>query len=229
MKRLIILIFVLIHSLIIYSQSKDFERACIILKNGDTLFGQIEKKSDLKLSFEIYFKNDIPTDSSNFYKPDQLKGFILNENNQVYHSVTYCYFNGIERTYTKRFAKEIFKDKVVLYKLDIPQEETNYTYETYNSYAYVLRQDTVDYTLSQREVIIIRDRDPTHSTPSSVNGNQMFMKETYSSLKKEYAGIMRYLFRDCSSAFNKIDYITFCDKDILSIIKKYNNCLIQPK
>jgi len=213
-----------------YCLAKVYERGYIINNQGDSLSGQIMKTRNIDLSFEIIFKPRMDSDYTVIYTPDSIREFCFIDDQIIYNSVQYWYYINDEKRYAKRFAKQIYCDKFTLYKLDIPKEETYYEFEAYKLYAYVLKLDTAFYTLSQREKIIIKESDvpTTFNESSAILPVQQFKPiKTYSTLKKEYVYILRYLLRDCSKGLQNVDHLDFQDKAFVSFFKKYGNCFIK--
>lgn len=219
MKRiLIILLLVLLKSSNILCYS--FNNGFIVMPNNDTIKGYINNKSDESLSFGIEFKIDLNCDTFIKYSPGQIKSFGFSESKKSYFAVDYVYRKDTLQISYIRFGLLIYNGKTTLYKLEIPMEEQNYTYEMSKSYSYIIQKSNKLYTLSQsEEVKKIEDK-----SLSYYKGREFHVTHTIPVLHKYYKGVLSYLLNDCPSLQPIINNLEFNDKSILKLLKKYDNC-----
>ena len=219
-KKYIIIIVLILTNFTLQAQLGSFKDGYIVLTNNDTVYGQIRKKNDISLSFEVQFKSLKATDTAKIFSPFDLNSFGFLDDQINYKSLDFYNRINSKKIYSRRFAKQLISDYVSLYKINLAKEETNYTYETVLSYAYVLQIDTNYYSLTQEESAFKQVE-----FRSSYFNNQLFHRmPTYSILKKHYYGVIKYLFYDCPKISNAIRYVDFYDKDMIKIIEKYNQC-----
>jgi hypothetical protein len=189
------------------AQSAGFEKGFVI-QQKDTIAGFIQIASDEELSQSIKFKKDPALDSFTEYYPGDISAFGFEGNGFRFATVRVELFNGSTTRQVSRFAKLLLSGYANLYKLQLPKAEQSVILKRNNTFLYILRNDTVDYTLGQYEVMEANSRVRLH---------------------KRYVGMLRVAFLDCTTqgdgqeAFdlNKLD---FNDKAIMEAVTRYNNC-----
>ena len=227
MEKLFVSFLIFINSFVLVSVLHGADAVYIITTDGDTIYGLIENKKEIILSNSIDFRSNEFPDSIVALGPNSIIGFTILKKNQVYQSVQYRSNVNDEKNDVRRFGKLIYNNEVLLYKIAVPHEETNYTYESRDSYAYILKIDTAYYTLSQREIIIQKESDgPIQLFPNSmIKGQQIQTIETYSILKKDYIYSLRYLLRNCQKGLHAVNNLGFYDKAMILFISEYEICL----
>ena len=198
-----------------FSQKKKYVDGYIVSLNNDTLYGQIVKRNAQALSQSITFKSK---DSLTTYTPDGLSAFGFINKQQNYQSINYEAYQQGKKVPARQFGKILCKGYLRLYKVYLSNHETNYTYKIKRNYAYVIQTDTSAYTLSQYEKI------KTEQETALFYQQESQRTRTYSTLRKEYLGILSYIFQDCPEVRNTISEVDFYDHDMIAIVKKYNTC-----
>ena len=202
-----------------FSQRKQFDNDYVVFFCGDTLHGQIQKASNILLSQGIKFKENCKSDSVISYAPYDVTEFCISDKQKKYRSVNFESRREGNKETIRRFGELLFSDQIDLYKLYLSDDEINYTHKSRKkNFAYVMQVDTVFYTLSQYEIV-------RQNQESAWFGKQEFKNtRTYSMLKKEYIGVLNYVFNDCPKINRSIAKVNFYDSDIIGIIKKYIEC-----
>lgn len=201
------------------SLSAQTESAQITLQTGEILTGQIDFSNRSSLSKAIRFRDVNYTDSIKVFSPEMVVEFSLPQKKEIYKPVTYKINTDSGSVVEKRFAQILFEDLVGLYKIILTTREAQYVYKHYGNYAYVLRIDSMDYSLIQSEKITVKNE--------SLSDYQLKVpfreKKTYSTLRKEFQGVLFVAFKDYPAIYKLIPRVKFYDKEMIAIVRKYND------
>lgn len=195
------------------------QSAQITLITGEKLTGQIDYTNRSSLSKEILFRDVNNTDDIKVLSPEMVIEFSLPKKKETYKSVAYKLNTDSGSVVEQRFAQILFEDVVGLYKITLTTSETQYVYKSYRNYAYVLRIDSMDYSLNQSEKITVQN-ESLSDYQLKVPFREM---NTYSTLRKEYQGVLYYAFKDYPAIYKHIPRVKFYDKEIIAIVRKYND------
>jgi len=183
------------------AQSSIFDKGYIIQKN-DTIRGYLKNAPELDLTKQLYFKSDLNQDSLINYKPTDITGFGFEASGINYASVKAEIIKGSDYRQTIRFAKLLLSGYTNLYKLQLPEEEQSVIFTKSNTHLYILKKDTIYYTLGSYEI----------QNGDKVNTN------------KRYVGMLRAAFADCVTYTDNLDRLKFDEESIIKEVIKYNTC-----
>lgn len=213
MKKYLLVFLIVAVALTASSQKKKYTDGYIVFLNGDTLKGQVQKRNDHALGQGISFKS---TESLTVYTPFELSAFGFTGKQKCYQAINYEANKKGKKVMARQFGELLCSGQLQLFKVYLSNHETNYTYKNKRNHAYVIQSDTIFYTLSQYEKIKTEEE-------TALFYQQEFQRtRTYSTMRKEYLGILSYIFQDCPELRNTIAEVEFYDRDMIAIVKKYN-------
>lgn len=146
----------------IYAQLSSPEKASVVLTNGDTLSGMINRDSDFKLSKGITFINNQDNSAPIRLKPADLQEFTFLNTLKTFRVITHNYrdIDTETKIEEKRMAYVLFEGYVKLYKFYIePGESGGVATEKYPYVYYIQKSGPKPFKLSY---LVQRLDDGTH-------------------------------------------------------------------
>ncbi len=193
------------------SAQSNYQKATIILLNGDTLSGFIEEQASLELSKSVKFRIN-KEEKSRTYLPTELRSFRFETSGMKYESIRIN--SALDTTYKQRLAEVMIEGDVKLYKLQLPDQEKTVINNLQNIVAYYIRKDNKIHRLELIEKQVTGSNNTGRSQTSNIE-------------VREYVGVLKYLFSDCPAIYPNIDRLRFKDSAMESIVKDYAECTNQ--
>lgn len=205
MKRLFVFLLLISGSALLQqanAQHHYFETAYIIQKR-DTLYGLIDRVDELSLSQAVYFK-PAPEAEAVRYTPADLQGFGFSKDNHHFVAVQVSLRKASVSLEVARFAKQLLKGHMNLYRVPLLKDEKENTYLKNNDFVFVVNKEEQFYTLAQYE----------------------FQLEGRVGVNKRYIGTLRSLTSGCPEITQeKLDRLSFVEEEMISLISRYNLCM----
>lgn len=185
-----------------HAQDKYFEEGYVI-QNSDTTRGYINRKDELSLSQEVIFKPALETTTVIKYAPGEIDGFGFKASNLSFTDVEVVIRNNSKIVKKQKFAKNLLKGTVTLYKVPLLIDERTGIFLKNNNYVYIVKKGTSFHTLGQYE----------------------YKVENKVGVDKRYIPMLKALVNDCLDNSEELTKkLRFNDEDITGLIENYNNC-----
>lgn len=182
------------------SQSILWEKAVIIDSVGNKTMGFIEYLGEEKIKYKIRFSIESSGQNSREIFPSELQQFYFISDSISFIPVEYTQYQKGQKTTKLYFGKTLVNGYCGLYFLALNSNEASTVFNTDQEYAFVIRKEGKDYTLSQYESL-------------KANEYRLFNK---------YIGTMIFLFQDVPALKPTIDKAKFNKESIISIVSQYN-------
>lgn len=198
-KTLLLLSFCFIY-ISTFGQYSYYKKALIVKKDSTTYSGYVEKISESELNPVLKFKQNMDDDNSILFHVDDVQQLVFTDDSLTFENVNYTWRKDSIKITEQRLAKKMIEGYACLYKLQLLPHEISTIMEPNNTFVYVVKIDSTDYTLDQKERL--------------ENGEYKLIKN--------YQGVLYYVFKDYSDLTMKIKQLDFSDSQIVPLINKLN-------
>ncbi|MBN1118612.1 MAG: hypothetical protein JXA77_15480 [Bacteroidales bacterium] len=212
MKKLSTLLAALFFAISLFGQYSYYQKARIIKSDSDILDGYVEKVSESSLNPIIKFKTTLEDKKPVEIPVTEIEylTFYSETDSLVFQQVEYTYEKDTVKHTEQRLAKKLVDGYAQLYKLQLPENEWNIIFELNNTFVYVLLIEDKYHVLNQIEE---RFQDEDSVTTRTINAYK---------LNKKYQGKLVYLLREYPDLQSKARTLPFADKQMISLIDKFN-------
>ena len=181
----------------------DFKRGYIIKNNNDTIYGIIaNKRNTYSAQYCIFKINDQAP--KQVFSPEDIKAYrFLDGKYYISNQIT-------EGDVKKRvFLEYLIKGIVNVYYYEDKEGEHYFANKTGDSILHELKNSDDVYSNDE----------------SGQNGSSIFLKSdaTYHFSKREYIGLLKYMFQDSPKVCDEVDNLLLSHKSLIKIAREYHN------
>jgi hypothetical protein len=199
MKKLLIPLFILTGMI---SQAENFRSGYVITNEGDTIFGQIDLRTNIVNKEKCIFRSD--TGIITTYYPFDIHGYFCTEDGKYYVSRNV----EIDGAYFNFFVEYLVKGIMNLYYIEL-QYEASIGDFNYN-------KNIVPYYLFEKEdgtLLLVT------KAPDRINENNKVIVDKY------YQRQLGYAFKDIDSIKNDYSTMSFSQKSMINIAQQYHHAV----
>jgi hypothetical protein len=206
MLKLIIPFLLALSAFNLQGQPSFFEPGYLVMLNGDTTHGYVQRLRDEKLAEQVFFKNQSGQRDSTAYKPFEIRGFGFKDPKIHFESAEHHHRTPTKTDKLNRFAKLMVSGYASLYLLELSEEEImaiNLDMTEFN-HVFLLNKEGTWYTLDQY-----------------VDHNKELKKDL---VVPRYKGVLKVAFQDCPKIYEELDELRYLENDLITAVINYNKC-----
>lgn len=206
MLKLIIPFLIAFATINLQGQPSYFEPGFLVMLNGDTTKGYVERLRDDKLAERVFFKNQLQQKDSTAYMPFEIKGFGFHDPKIFFESAEFQHRTATNTTKFNRFAKQMVAGQASLYILELSDAE--------------IREINLD--LTEFNHVFLLKKDGAWSTLDQyVSYNKELKKDL---VVPRYIGVLKLVLQDCPTLNDQLDKLRYNESDMITTVINYNKC-----